>query len=59
MSGIDELKAKKSDSETQIKNNKVELETQLNKLELKEILIKSNWEKISHLIPYSDSIKLL
>ena len=59
MSGTDELKAKKSDSETQIKNNKVELETQLNKIELKEISIKNNWEKISHLIPYSDSIKLL
>jgi ABC-type multidrug transport system fused ATPase/permease subunit len=58
MSGIEELKAKKSDSETQIKNNKVELETQLNKIELKEILIKNNWEKVSHLIPYSDSIKL-
>jgi chromosome segregation ATPase len=59
MSGIDELKARKNNSETQIKNNKVNLEKHLNKIELKKILIKDNWEKISHLIPYSDSIKLL
>lgn len=59
MSGIDELKAKKSNSETQIKNNKVDLEKQLNKIELNKILIKDNWEKITHLIPYSESIKLL
>lgn len=59
MTGIDELKARKSNSETQIKNNKVDLENQLKKIELKEILIKDNWEKISHLIPYSESIKLL
>ena len=59
MSGIDELKERKSNSETQIKNNKVDMEKQLNKIELKKILIKDNWEKISHLIPYSDSIKLL
>ena len=59
MSGIDELKARKSNSETQIKNNKVDLEKQLNKIELNKILIKDNWEKITHLIPYSESIKLL
>jgi DNA repair exonuclease SbcCD ATPase subunit len=59
MSGIDELKARKNNSETQIKNDKVNLEKHLNKIELNNILIKDNWEKISHLIPYSDSIKLL
>lgn len=59
VSGHDDLKSRKANTTNQISKNNSDLEELLKKIKLKENLIKEYWEKLSHLIPYSESIKLL
>ena len=59
VSGHDDLKCRKANTTNQISKNNSDLEELLKKIKLKENLIKEYWEKLSHLIPYSESIKLL
>lgn len=59
VSGLENLKNKMSESKHQINKNTEDLKILSKEIEIKEIAIQESWGKITHLIPYSESVELL